>query len=97
MSDPHYDPGTSAPLCPDREYDLPAGERSGGGAALRVPVVKSSSGPMVLDRTSTSETELIEREPSLEPLRVMEAGADWTPEAERRIHELDRPVDPWPR
>lgn len=92
MSDPHYAPGSSAPLCPDREYDLPAGEHVGGAAALRVPIERSSSEPMVLDRPSVSQTELIEQEPSLEPMRAMEAGADWTPEARRRIHELDRPL-----
>lgn len=94
MSDPHYAPGTSAPLCPDREYDLPASEHVGGAAALRVPIERSSNEPLMLDRTSVSDTDLIAQEPSLEPMRAMEAGADWTPEAKRRVHELDRPIRP---
>ena len=93
MSDPKYPAGDPAPLVPDREYDMPSGRHVGRGAALRVPV---SEGPasLELDRTDVDETTLIESEPTLEPPRQMEVGTEWTDEAERRVHELDRPVHP---
>lgn len=93
MSDPNYAPGTAAPLCPDREYDLPASPHTGRAAALRVPVSQASGEP-TFDRTNVDENTLMESEPSLEPLRFMEAGFEWTRRTERRVHELDRPVHP---
>jgi hypothetical protein len=84
----------SVPVEPERGWDLPAGPRNGRAAALRVPC---SDGPasMLLEPSETSVDTLMETEPSLEPLKFMEAGADWTAEARAAVHELDRPIEPW--
>lgn len=91
MSDPDYGPGVAVPLIPDREHDLSSSPHMGRGAALRVPV---SEGPATrcMDRDTLNETGLIESEPPLSPTQFMEAGANWTPESRRRVHELDRPI-----
>lgn len=91
MSDPDYGPGAAVPLVPDREYELPSSPHMGRGAALRVPI---SMGPSTrrMDRDTFDETSLLESEPSLSPTQFMEAGAGWTPEARRRVHQLDRPI-----
>jgi len=82
----------AVPLDYNRVYDKPGGPHVGPGAALNVPV---SRGPasFVLDRGETSESALVGAEPELDSLRFMEAGTEWTPEAERRVHELDRLVE----
>lgn len=77
----------ATPLEPGREWDKPAGEHVGHGAALRVPV---SEGPatMVLDRGDTPDTSLMREEPRSDPLRAMEEG----PVEHPRLSDLDRPI-----
>jgi hypothetical protein len=83
----------TVPLEPERAWDLPAGPRNGHAAALRVPC---SEGPasMLLEPEETSLDDLIAAEPALEPMRFMEVGVTWTPEALAVVHALDRPIHP---
>lgn len=83
----------TVPLEPDRAWDLPAGPRTGHAAALNVPC---STGPAsyVLDVATTSCDALIAAEPWVDPFRAMEYGTAWTPDVVRRVHELDRPIEP---